>query len=121
MQTILARLKFVSLPQMQKPSRRDEKTQRLAEKNPLRFLCVSVPLRALFSLLLAHAATAFGQSTVKIHGKVMNADSQIVAFAKVRVPGLDATQTDANGYFAFTLSKNSGLDIGVCGSLDLGL
>lgn len=62
-------------------------------------------------LLLVSVAISYGQTTVKIHGKVMDADSQVVSFAAVRLPGLAATQTDTNGYFAFTLSKQKAENI----------
>jgi len=63
--------------------------------------------KMVLALLLGGAAASWGQPMNKIHGLVIDADSNAVAFATVRVPGLTAKQTDAKGYFAFDLPKQT--------------
>ena len=57
----------------------------------------------LLLLLLAGVTSGFAQT--KIIGRVVDADSNAVPFATVRLLGLTAQQTNAEGYFEFKIPK----------------
>lgn len=61
-------------------------------------LCIKILL-----FVLASQSVAFSQT--KILGRVVDADSQAVAFASLRLPGLAAVQTNTEGFFEFRLNK----------------
>ncbi len=73
--------------------------------------------RLLFCLLIFTNSSLDAQT--KIIGRVMDADSNAVPFAAVRLPGLDAVQTDDEGFFAFDIPERIARSHFLKGGVDL--
>ena len=75
-------------------------------------------MKQLFFCLLILSTSSLHAQT-KIIGRVMDSDSNAVSFVTVRLPGLDAIQTDKDGYFAFDFPERTAQKHFLKGGVDL--
>ncbi len=80
---------------------------------------MKVKFSPILALIIAHGSITVAFSQTLIRGRVVDADSNAVPFATVRLPGLSATQANQRGYFEFRMTSKAAKEFYLKSGVDL--